>query len=41
MARIFLHYRAQAYNKYKSPWDVNVGNLKGVLYALRGKNVKG
>ncbi len=36
-----LHYRAQAYNEYKTPWDVNVGNLKGVLNALRGKNVKG
>ncbi|HIR01591.1 MAG TPA: CapA family protein [Candidatus Aveggerthella stercoripullorum] len=35
-----LNYRAQAYNKYKSPWDVNRGNLKGVLNALRGKNVK-
>ena len=35
-----LNYRAQAYNKYKSPWDVNKGNLKGVLNALRGKNVK-
>lgn len=36
-----LHYRAQAYNEYKTPWDVNVGNVKGVLNALRGKNVKG
>ena len=36
-----LHYRAQAYNEYKTPWDVNVGNLKGVLNALCGKNVKG
>lgn len=36
-----LHCRAQAYNEYKTPWDVNVGNVKGVLNALRGKNVKG
>ena len=36
-----LHCRAQAYNEYKTPWDVTVGNVKGVLNALRGKNVKG
>ena len=36
-----LHRRAQAYNKYKTPWDVNMGNLKGVINALRGKNTKG
>lgn len=36
-----LHYRAQAYNEYQTPWDVNMGNVKGVLNALRGKNMKG
>lgn len=36
-----LNRRAQAYNKYKTPWDVNMGNLKGVINALRGKNTKG
>lgn len=35
-----LNYRAQAHNRYKSPWDVNVGNLKGALNAVRGKDVK-
>lgn len=36
-----LGYRAQAYSKYKRPMDVNIGNLKGVINALRGKNTKG